>query len=148
MKKTVNSQQIRWKAIVEIMAKYSTSSPSEIADYLKSEYGIDTTRQTVHRDLQKDLESLTSKEIDGIKSQMLAQIDDLISIAYNRATTGDKDSLKAMGVYNKLIKTKAEIINKFHEFKLKLKEEDRPIYRIIIGTQKEVEIKDENKNTK
>jgi len=148
MKKTVNSQQIRWKAIVEIMAKYSTSSPSEIANYLKSEYGIDTTRQTVHRDLQKDLESLTSKEIDGIKSQMLAQIDDLISIAYNRATTGDKDSLKAMGVYNKLIKTKAEIINKFHEFKLKLKEEDRPIYRIIIGTQKEVEIKDENKNTK
>ena len=140
MKKTVNSQQIRWKAIVEIMSKYNTSNPADIADYLKSEYGIDTTRQTVHRDLQKDLESLTEKEIEGIKSKMLAEIDDLISIAYNRATTGDRDSLKAMSVYNKLIKTKAEIINKFHEFKLKLKEEDRPIINVVIGKQKEVKI--------
>jgi len=143
MKKTVNSQQIRWKAIVEIMAKYSTSSPSEIADYLKSEYGIDTTRQTVHRDLQKDLESLTSKEIDGIKSQMLAQIDELIQIAYGRAKSGDKDSLRAMAVYRKLFTTKADIINKFHEFKLKMKKEDTPIFNIIIGKQKEVKIKDD-----
>lgn len=151
MKKTENSQQIRWKAIIEIMKKYNTSSPIEIVKYLESDFGIKTVRQTVYRDLKQDLEGLTEQETDGIKSQMLEEIDVLINIAYLKGKSADKDALQAMRVYTKLFKTKADIINKFHEFKLKMKEQDRPIYNVLIGKQLEVDvekIKDDRRRKK
>lgn len=130
--------QRRWKAITEIISKYGTTSPSEIARYLKEDYGIKVTRQTVTADLKKDLEQLTSKDIQTIKSGILSQLDELIQIAYTRSKSGDKDALRAMETYNKLIKTKADIVNSFEKMRLEAMEKERPIYNVIIGQPEEV----------
>lgn len=132
----------RWKAITDIIAKYGTTSPSEITRYLKEDYGITTTRQTVTNDLKKDLERLTAEDIQTIKSGILSQLDELIQIAYARSKSNQKDSLRAMETYNKLIKTKADIVNSFEKMRLDSLEKERPIYHISIGQPEEVEIDD------
>lgn len=139
MKKTVNSQKMRWKAITEIIAKYGTTSPTEICNYLKSEYAIETTRQTVTTDLKNDLENMNFEDFKNIKSKMLGEIEELIQLTYARAKSGNKDALKAAEVYNRLFKTKAEVVKRFEEMKLDMVKKDRPIYNIIIGKPKEVE---------
>lgn len=131
----------RYRAIGEIIAKYSTTSPTLIVKYLASIYNIKSTRQTVTEDLKKDLEKLTSNEIESIKSQMISEIDTLIEIVYKKSISDDKEALKAGDLYNRLIKTKGEIINKFHEFSLAAKKEERPIYHITIGKQKKIDLK-------
>jgi hypothetical protein len=132
----------RWKAIVAIITKYGTTSPGEICRYLKNDYGITVTRQTVMTDLKRDLDVLTNKDMDSIRTGILSQLDDLIQIAYNRSKSGEKDSLKAMDTYNKLIKTKADIVNSFERMRLDMIEKERPIYNVTIGEPMEVD-KDE-----
>jgi hypothetical protein len=143
-----DDMKIRWRAITEIIAKYGTTSPSEIARYLKDDYGIDVTRQTVTSDLKKDLENLTNDDIKAIKSGILSQMDELIQIAYNQAKSGDKDALRAMETYNKLIRTKADIVNSFEKMRLELVEKERPIYNVFIGEPKEVEVDGKNGRAK
>jgi uncharacterized protein YqeY len=96
----------------------------------------------VTADLKKDLEALTNEDVDKIKSGILSQLDELIQIAYNRSKSGERDSLKAMDVYNKLIKTKADIVNSFEKMRMELVEKERPIYNIVIGKPLEIDVND------
>jgi CRISPR/Cas system type I-B associated protein Csh2 (Cas7 group RAMP superfamily) len=141
-KADLDTTKTRWKAITEIIAKRGTVSATEIVDYLKADYGIIVTRQTVTADLKKDLEALTNEDVDKIKSGILSQLDELIQIAYNRSKSGERDSLKAMDVYNKLIKTKADIVNSFEKMRMELVEKERPIYNIVIGKPLEIDVND------
>jgi predicted CopG family antitoxin len=141
--------KIRWKAITDIIAKYGTTSPGEIVRYLKSDYGIEVTRQTITTDLKRDLDALTNDDMDTIRSGILSQLDELIQKAYNMSKGDNKNALKAMDVYNKLIKTKADIVNSFEKMRLKMMEKERPIYNVIIGEPVEVDINEVKKgNTK
>lgn len=135
-----DDMKIRWKAITDIIAKYGTTSPSEIVRYLKEDFGIEVTRQTVTTDLKRDLDQLTNNDMQTIKSGILSQLDELIQIAYNKSKSGDKQALKAMDTYNKLIKTKADIVNSFEKMRLEMMEKERPIYNVIIGEPKEVDV--------
>ena len=135
-----NDTKLRWKAITAIIAKYGTTSPGEIVRYLKNDYGIKVTRQTVTTDLKRDLDSLTNEDMESVRTGILSQLDELVLIAYNRSKSGDKSALKAMDTYNRLIKTKADIVNSFEKMRLEMMEKERPIYNVIIGEPVEVDI--------
>lgn len=130
--------KIRWKAITTIVAKHGTTSPGEIVRYLKNDFGITVTRQTVMTDLKRDLEALTNEDMDSVRTGILSQLDELIQIAFNRSKSGDKTSLKAMDTYNRLIKTKADIVNSFERMRLDMIEKERPIFNVVIGEPVEV----------
>lgn len=142
-------QNARWLAEAEILANNSDISDIEMVEELKKR-GIDTTRQTVHTDRQNDLEAMTLKDIKETKSAMIKELDTLIEIAYNRAISGEGDSLRAMDKYDKLFNTKAKVLVAFEQAKLAKKSSERPIYNISIG--KPILYKDdkkkENKNEK
>lgn len=141
------AESIRYKAILEIITKYDTMSPTDITKHLKEDYGIETTRQTITKDLKKDLEVLTEDKLKNMKSKMFAEIDELIQIAYTQSKSGDALALKAMNAYNKLFKTKAEVIKKFEETKIKMNQGQRPIYNVSIGKPIKVDVKKYGRRT-
>lgn len=127
---------IRHKAIVEIMSKYDTISPTKIVEYLKTDYGIETTRQTVTDDLKKDLETLTADELKNRKTGILSSIDELTQAAKEIALNMTEDAkvrLSAMTAYSNLVKTHAEVLKKFEQASIALKAGERPVYNILIG---------------
>lgn len=146
-KQKLEDTKVRWRAIIDIISKYGSVSPTEIVRYLKQEYGIDVSRQTVINDLKKDLDNLTTDDLQSIKTGILNQLDELIQIAYSKAKSDDVKSLSAMNTYNKLIKTKADIVNSFEKMRLEMLEKDRPQYNIIIGIPKEVDLNDNSRAT-
>lgn len=140
-----DTQKTRLLKEAEILAENPEIGDIEMVEELKK-YGIITTRQTVHADRQKDLESMTLKDIKESKSAMLKEIDTLIGIAYNKAQAGDHDSLRAMDKYDKLFNTKAKVLAMFEQAKLSKNAAERPIINLTIGKPKQYrkEEKDEN----
>lgn len=128
----VGVQNARWLAEAELLADNPDISDIEMVEELKKR-GIITTRQTVHADRQNDLESMTLNDIKETKSGMIKEIDTLIEIAYNRATTGEGDALKAMDKYDKLFNTKAKVLIAFEQAKLAKTSSERPVYNISVG---------------
>lgn len=122
----------RLLAEAEILAENPDMSDIELVKALKKR-GITTTRQTVHTDRQKDLDALTMEDIKKTKSAMLNEIDKLISIAYNIATSGGDKALQAMNNYDKLFNTKAKVVNMFEQQKLAQQVNDKPIINLSIG---------------
>lgn len=140
------AQNARFLAEAEILADNPNISDIKMVEELKKR-GIETTRQTVHTDRENDLEAMTLNDIKETKSAMIRELDELIKIAYNRATSGENDSLRAMDKYDKLFNTKAKVLVAFEQAKLAKKTSERPIYNISIGKPKEYkgEKKDEEK---
>lgn len=128
----VGVQNARWLAEAEILADNPDISDIEMVKELKKR-GIDTTRQTVHTDRQNDLEAMTLDDIKETKSAMIKELDELIAIAYNKATAGGNDALRAMDKYDKLFNTKAKVLVAFEQAKLAKKSNERPIYNISVG---------------
>lgn len=131
----------RYLAEANILADNPDISDIEMVEALKKR-GIYTTRQTVHADRQKDIESMTLSDIKEAKSNLLAELDTLINIAYTRAKSGEPDALRAMNEYNKLVTTKAKVITMFEQAQLAKQASERPVINIKIG--KPVSYKKEN----
>ena len=64
---------------------------------------------------------------------MLREIDELIAIAYARATSGEADALRAMDKYDKLFNTKAKVLAIFEQAKLAKYSTEKPIINVSIG---------------
>ena len=145
-------QNTRWRAEAELIAKHGTLSARKLAELLKIEYGIVVSHVTVLKDLEYELDSLTEPEIEGKKSHILDSIEELSKIAYKIAT-GDEDArirLSAMETYRKLMESRGNILTKFEEAKIKLKDKEKPIYNVFIGKPKEADLeklkKEDEKN--
>jgi hypothetical protein len=122
-------KQTRQKAILALMNKGITS-PTEIVRKLDEEYGIITTRQTVHRDISEGVEPVTEEILDEHKASMIQNLDSLAEVAYTNGVRGDS---KAMDTYTKLVKTKTEVLKQIVQIQDLLKKTERPIYQIRIG---------------
>lgn len=145
MKKSQMTTKARQRAIVEIMNKGITS-PTEIVKILQSEYGIETTRQTVHRDIANGVQPITEEIIDDHKDTMLDNLDSLLEIAYNKGMRGDSAAMK---VYGHLLQVRASVLQKIVEIQHEINKTERPIYVIRIGEFPEVEVpkkKEDDKN--
>lgn len=142
------SQEIRWKAEVEIIQELGrVPSSREMTKLLKEKKGIAVNHNTVNKDLKKDLESLTAEEYENQKSGILSMIDNLIEIANNIATNEDDSNLKlkAMNTLTKLSKTKTDIVTKFRKANAEMHQEEKPVYNVTIGEPQEAnEELDEN----
>jgi len=131
----------RQKAIVELMNKGITS-PTEIVKMLEQDYGIKTSRQTVHRDIANGVQPITEEIIEEHKDTMLDNIDELLSIAYNKGMKGDT---KSMDTYGKLLKVRVEVLKKIVEIQQEMNRADRKIYQVRIGEFPVATGKKENK---
>jgi len=140
-----DAKPVRLVAEAEILAENPDISDIEMVEELKKR-GISTTRQTVHTDRQEQMDNITLDDIQKSKNSMLKEIDNLIAIAYARATSGESDSLRAMDKYDKLFNTKAKVLSAFEAAKMAAKVEERPVINITIGKPKE--IKKDEKDTK
>jgi len=136
--------RVRHLAEAEILADNPDISDIKLVEELRKR-GIITTRQTVHNDRTKDLESMTLDDIRNTKSAMLKEIEELIQIAYARAVGGGDDALRAMDKYDKLFNTKAKVLNMFEQMKLASEAKEQPIINISIGKPKEY-VKEKKKN--
>lgn len=133
------SQEIRWKAEVEIIQELGrVPSSREMTKLLKEKKGIDVNHNTVNADLKRDLESLTADEFENQKSGVLSMLDNLITIANNIATNNEDDGvkLKAMNTLTKLSKTKADVLTKFRKANADLNKAERPVYNVTVGEPK------------
>lgn len=128
-------------ALAHLIQKYDTVSAMELTKYLKSDYGITTTRQTVTEDLKTDIDKFINVNEDATQQSILGELEKLIKVML---TSGLDGNVQAANTYNGLIKTKTDIIAKFHKMKLEVTEAKRPIYHVSIG--KPEEVKKENKN--
>jgi hypothetical protein len=134
----------RRKAVLEIMNRGITS-PTEIVKVLNLEYGIKTTRQTVHRDIADGIQPITEDIIEEHKESMLDNLDSLAKIAYNKGMRGDST---AMRTYSELIKTRATILQKIVEIQKELGRSERPIYKINIGEFPKIQENNDKKEEK
>ena len=132
----------RQKAIVDIMNKGETS-PTAIVKLLKEEYGIVTTRQTVHRDIADGVMPITEDVIEEHKDLMLDNIDELLKVAYDKGVRGDN---KSMQTYGKLLKVRAEVLGKIVEIQQDMNRAERPIHKISIGKFPKAEKKESKKD--
>jgi len=136
-------KKARQRAILELMNQ-GINSPTEIQARLKSDYGIDTTRQTIYRDIASGVEPVTESIVEEHKASMIKNLMELEEVAYNNGIKGDT---KAMDTYTKLVKTRADILKKIVEIQAELNRTERPIYEVHIGEFKEAKKKDkEEKN--
>jgi len=143
-RKPAENKRVRLLAEAEILGDNPKISDIQMVAELKKR-GIEATRQTVHTDRKEQIDSITLEDIQRSKSDMLREIDNLISIAYARAIAGESDSLRAMDKYDKLFNTKAKVLAAFETAKIASKVEERPIINISIG--KPNEVKKDEKNT-
>lgn len=134
-------RKTRQKAILDLMNQGITS-PTEIVRRLKSDYDIDTTRQTVYRDISDGVEPVTEDILEEHKASMVANLDELMKTAYERGVRGND---KAMKTYGQLAKVKADVIKKIVDVQAELQRRERPIYKINIGDFKEAKKKKEDK---
>lgn len=132
----------RQKAIVDIMNKGETS-PTAIVKLLKEEYGIVTTRQTVHRDIADGVMPITEDVIEEHKDLMLDNIDELLKVAYDKGVRGDN---KSMQTYGKLLKVRAEVLGKIVEIQQDMNRAERPIHKLSIGKFPKAEKKESKKD--
>lgn len=132
-------RKTRQKAILELMNQGITS-PTEIVRRLESDYDIQTTRQTVYRDISDGVEPITEDIIEDHKASMVDNLNELMSKAYD---LGMKGNTTAMKTYGQLVTTKAQVLKKIVEIQDEIQRKERPIYKIQIGDFDEA--KDENK---
>jgi len=135
-------RKTRQKAILELMNQGITS-PTEIVRRLKSDYDIDTTRQTVHRDISDGVEPVTEDIVEEHKASMIANLDELMKVAYERGTKGND---KAMKTYGQLAKVRADLLKKIVEVQEELQRQERPIYKIHIGDFEKAEKEEDEKD--
>lgn len=136
--------RIRRKAVLDIMNKGITS-PTEIVRVLALEYGIETTRQTVHRDIADGVQPITEDVIEDHKSSMLDNLDALLKVCHAKASRGDSNAMKT---YAQLVKCRTEVLQKVVEIQREMNRAERPIYNIKIGDFPTVEKKKKDKEIK
>lgn len=136
-------QRTVYAAIADIIAKHGTISARKISEYLKKDYGIKRSHTMILRDLKKDLDSLSKKDIDNKKGHILQNIEKLAEQCYNMALAADDENvrLRAMDTYNKIIKTQASVLSTFEKAKVKLAQAERPTYNIFIGEPREADLR-------
>lgn len=128
-KKAQMTTKVRRKAILELMNRGITS-PTEIVKILEHEYGIETTRQTVYRDMQDGMETVTESIIEEHKVSMLDNMHSIMEVLYEKAMRGDTQSA---GKYAQLQETKIKILKEIVVIQKELNRKERPIYEIQIG---------------
>jgi len=135
-------QRTVYAAIADIIAKHGTISARKISEYLKKDYGIKRSHTMILRDLKKDLDSLSKKDIDNKKGHILKNIEELAKQCYNMAMAAGDDNvrLRAMDTYNKIIKTQASVLSTFEKAKVKLAQAEKPTYNIFIGEPREADL--------
>ena len=138
------TQQERRVALGRLISKYDTISAIELVKYLESDYGIKTTRKTVTLDLKNDIDQYINVNEDAAKDSILGELEKLIQVMLRAGMEGNTT---AANTYNNLIKSKTDIIVKFHRMKVELQEKERPIYHVSIGKPEEVK-KGDIKNEK
>ena len=129
MGKSNTPTKARQRAIVDLMNKGITS-PTEIVVMLKKVFDIETTRQTVHRDIANGVQPITEDVIEEHKDVMLDNLDELLKVAYDKGVRGDN---KSMQTYGKLIKIRAEVLAKIVEIQQEMNRAERPVHLISIG---------------
>lgn len=129
----------RQKAIIELMNKGITS-PSRILESLEKEYGIITSRQTIHRDIASGVQPITEEIIETHRDSMLDNIDELLKVAYSKGMRGDA---KSMDTYGRLVKVRVEVLKKIVEIQQEMKRAERPQYYVQIGDFPEAKKGDE-----
>jgi hypothetical protein len=129
VKKPQMTTKVRRKAILELINR-GISSPVEIVRLLDSEYGIKTTRQTVYRDMQDGIETVTENIIEEHKVSMLDNMNSLLEVLYGKAMRGDT---AAAGKYAQMQETKIKILKEIVVIQKELNRKERPIYEIRIG---------------
>lgn len=136
-------QRTVYAAIADIIAKHGTISARKIAEYLKKDYGIKRSHTMILKDLKKDLDSLSKKDINNKKGHILKNIEELAQQCYNLAMAADDDNvrLRAMDTYNKIVKTQASVLSTFEKAKVKLAQAEKPTYNIFIGEPREADLK-------
>lgn len=144
MKKTQASTKSRQRAVLDLMNKGITS-PTKIVKMLKEEYGIETSRNTVHRDISSGITPMTEKIIEEHRDTMLDNLDELLRISYNKGVRGDNQSSIT---YGKLLKTRAEVLQKIVEIQQEMRRAERPLHFLSIGEFPEAKKKEIEKKTK
>ena len=151
-RKKASETQLRYKAEAEIIAKDGLIGPTEMVKRL-AEYGFKVSRQTVTEDLKKDLEAISTRDISNYKSHILNNLADGSQAMYDLSqnSTDPEIKIKAWNAYNRGVKIQAQVVTKFEEAKLKLKDIERPIIHVYFGelreTQKTKREKKEEKDT-
>lgn len=139
----MGDQKTRWRAEAELIGKHGTLSSRKLAELLKAEYGIVVSHMTVAKDLELDLKNITMNDIEEKKSHILSSLEELAEMAFNMAKTeiDGRVKLASMETYRKLMESRASVLNKFEEAKLKMNESQRPVYNVFIGKPKEADLK-------
>lgn len=140
VKKAQMVTKARRKAILELMNKGITS-PTEIVKQLESEYGIETSRQTVYRDIEDGMDVITEDIIEEHRVSMLDNMHSIMEVLYSKAMRGDT---QAASKYAQLQETKIKILKEIVAIQKELNKKERPIYEIKIGDFPTVEIEEED----
>ena len=145
-KKSETKMRLRLEA--DIISEHGYIGPTEMVQRLK-ERGIIASRMTVTKDLKKDLENVTDKEIKGYKDNILKKLEEGNRTMYSlsQSASDPEVRIKAWNAYNRSVKTQADVITKFEEAKLKIKSIERPIINISFGEPKAVDNKLLNKKS-
>ena len=133
-RKKGNETKLRYKAEAQIIAKEGMIGPTEMVKKL-AEHGFKVSRQTVTEDLKKDLKAVSSEEIHNYKSQILKNLSEGSQTMYNLSQNSDDPDIKikAWNAYNRGVKVQADVVAKFEEVKMKLKDVERPVINVYFG---------------
>ena len=142
MGKSNTPTKARQRAIVDLMNQ-GVTSPTEIVTRLELDFGIVTTRQTVHRDIANGVQPITEDVIEEHKDIMLDNLDELLKVAYDKGVRGDN---KSMQTYGKLLKVRADVLGKIVEIQQEMNRAERPIHKISIGSFPKAEKKESKKD--
>jgi len=137
-------------AISKLKAEYKDISQLDLRNKLHSTFNIEATRQTIWKDLQwLDTHDLT--EYLGDNQQSLLEVDKAkvnTEIAYNedlRQRAKDAGDVKTEMSVGKLIKdlvmNRGILDKKIMEMELNENNENRPIYNVIIGKPRQIDMK-------
>ena len=138
------AQDKRWRVELEIIEEEGKVPSCRKMQELLKKRGIEVTYAIVNKDLQKDLETLTEPEYKNQKAGIMKMLDDEIDVAHKIVMNDDAEDeirLKASNTVTKLSKTKSDIIIKFRKAQVELNKEDKPIFHVIIGKPRLIDMK-------
>lgn len=130
----------RRKAVKEIL-KRGINSPTRIVEVLDEEYGIETTRQTIYRDLAEIEDTITEEKLENEKEAVTKSFDAILDVMKSKALAGNTQAAKA---YAQIEETKVKIMAKIADIQVTLERKDRPIHKITIGEFPKAEEEDDN----
>lgn len=138
------SQESRWKLEAEIIKELGNDFSIRQLHRELLKRGCQVAFETVRRDMDKDIKSLTDDKFHAEKEGILAMLEEELSIAHSLATTSmdEKIKLKAMRVVSVLSKTKSDVLATFKQAEIELNKSKRPEYHVSIGKPNEADVEE------